>query len=737
MNMFTKNCKGLVKGLSIAAVIWSSQSQAAVPNEVSWMAAEKWGISHHYLAGGTLNNAYYNITDYDEWNDYVNGFDVNNYVDKVEKLGAGYVIFTITQNRGYLATTSDIYDANSPVCPSSSVTPGCVNQTGINKADYTPSRDLILDLASALDAKGIKLIVYAPSHKPDRMAGYAESTPSYPDWWIKDFVKEKSDAWGTKVAGWWFDGYWNIKTSEQANNFPIATKIHTAVTSGNANAVITFNNGGGAFTTHDKFSNFTPGETNSLPSISSSGEITGWAGNKAQWVGWTFLSQPDSVFQGWGEIDKNLKYSNSDVANRAKAISDVGAVSTWDVAINPNGSWTLDRLIQVQTIGNTTGTSADTTYSALQLVNNTSNELTYSSSGNWSTSSNRGTGAYQQDAQLTTVNDAYVEYSFTGSSIVFATSKASDQGDVEVFIDGVSKGTFSTLDAKHRQVQEIIYEAHNLPTGAHTIKVVKKSGQYMLIDVFASKGTLSNLTKINNTDANISYVGGWGTDSSRGHGDYSDDVAYTSANEEYFTYTFTGNTVKYIAPKASDQGNVEVFIDNVSQGVISTHSVTRQVQQEIFSTSALSVGSHTMKVVKKSGSYMLVDAIEYGTSTPSVTEVNNTDANITHTGSWGTSSNRGHGDHSDDVGYTSTNGDSASYTFTGTSVSYIAPKAIDQGNVEVFIDNVSQGTFNTYSLNRQVQQVIFNKANLSNGSHTIRVVKKSGAYMLLDLFKYN
>ena len=51
------------------------------------MQDAKWGISHHYLAGGTLDNAWYQITDYNEWNNYVNGFDVDDYADKAAKLG--------------------------------------------------------------------------------------------------------------------------------------------------------------------------------------------------------------------------------------------------------------------------------------------------------------------------------------------------------------------------------------------------------------------------------------------------------------------------------------------------------------------------------------------------------------------------------------------------------------------------------------------------------------------------
>ncbi len=456
------------------------------------MAASKWGISHHYLAGGTLDNAYYRITDYKVWNKYIAGFDVKKYANLAKQLGVGYVVFTITQNRGYLATTSGVYDKHAPPCPNSTRTPGCKNQTGVAKADYTPTRDLILDLGKALKEKGIRLIAYLPSHIPDRWTGKQVSPPQYPDWWITDFITEKSKAWGTNVAGWWFDGYWNVLKDEQNNKFPIAKKIYNAVLSGNPSARITFNTGHSSIgATVDPFSNYTAGEYNTLPSVPSSGVVQGYGHtalnpNNVQWVGWTFLAKKDPVFYGWGQIRRNLRFNSKDVAARAKAIADKGGLSTWDVAINPNGTWTAESLVQIQTIGNMVGTTTDKTYSSLKLINNDDKNIIYSA-GQWKKHGNRPHGDYKQDVHYATADGAYLTYKFIGSSIVFATSKAVDQGNVEVYLDGTSQGVFSTHDGDYRQVQQIIFEKHDLSAGAHTLKLVKRSGTYMLVDILLSK----------------------------------------------------------------------------------------------------------------------------------------------------------------------------------------------------------------------------------------------------------
>ena len=136
-----------------------------------------------------------------------------------------------------------------------------------------------------------------------------------------------------------------------------------------------------------------------------------------------------------------------------------GGVSTWDVAINPNGSWPLDRLKQVQANGVATGTTKDETYASLILVNDTDEGIVYD--GNWTYAKDLKTGAYNQDVHKTEDNEASFSYRFTGKSIVLATSKAPGQGNIELFIDGKSQGILSINDFYKNQVQEIIFEKHD------------------------------------------------------------------------------------------------------------------------------------------------------------------------------------------------------------------------------------------------------------------------------------
>ncbi|GAA0420077.1 hypothetical protein Acor_29950 [Acrocarpospora corrugata] len=112
-----------------------------------------------------------------------------------------------------------------------------------------------------------------------------------------------------------------------------------------------------------------------------------------------------------------------------------------------------------------------------------------------------------------------------------------------------------------------------------------------------------------NGDA-ATYSSGWSTSSGRGYGDVNDDVQYTNTNGASFTYTFTGTGIDFLSEKYSDQGIVDIYLDGVLRGTIDTTNPTRQAAQVIWGVRGLSQGTHTLRGVKRSGQYMLVDAFD-------------------------------------------------------------------------------------------------------------------------------
>ncbi|MEQ4482641.1 glycoside hydrolase family 27 protein [Cohnella silvisoli] len=346
--------------------------------------------------------------------------------------------------------------------------------------------------------------------------------------------------------------------------------------------------------------------------------------------------------------------------------------------------------------------------------------------GNWSRSYNRGLGDFKDDVHFTQTNNDYFEYTFNGTGIDLITEKDSSQGNIDIYVDGVFKQTVSTYNAT-RQAQQKVYGITGLANGSHTLKAVKKTGTYMLLDKLSF--SVASPIQVNDTDAGISYTGTWSLSSARGFGDFKDDVHYTMNNNDYFQYTFTGTGVELITEKDSSQGNIDIYVDNVFKETVSTYNSTRLAQQTVYKISGLTPGSHTIKAVKKTGTYMLLDKLSFVSTK---VQYNNTDPGISYTGTWSLNGSRGFGDYNDDVHFTQTNNDYFQFTFTGTGIELITEKEAGQGDVDIYVDNVFKQTVSTYNATRLTNQVVYGISGLTSGSHTLKAVKKTGTFMLLD-----
>ncbi|MFF4358935.1 hypothetical protein [Streptomyces sp. NPDC001604] len=234
---------------------------------------------------------------------------------------------------------------------------------------------------------------------------------------------------------------------------------------------------------------------------------------------------------------------------------------------------------------------------------------------------------------------------------------------------------------------------------------------------------------IDDDDTAISYTGNWTANGNRGYGDYEDAVHATQTNGDTASLTFTGTAVSVIGEKNTDQGQVEIFIDGTSKGLVDTNATSRQAQAVVYSTNGLSAGSHTVQVVKRSGSWATLDGFE-------VTGVHNdTNSSITYTGaSWRTYANRGFGDYKDDVHAATANGDSVTVTFTGTGISLVTETNSDEGSIAVSLDGASQSSVNASSASRQAQQTVYSVSGLPLGRHTLTLTKTGGSWLVIDRF---
>jgi hypothetical protein len=121
-----------------------SSRLAASPSprpETDWFSAAGRGVFTHYL-GGLQNDFGRNSQGKNStWDQCVSEFDVEAYAADAASTGARYAFITIQQQDQYMIAPNARFDA----------------LTGYNPGEACATRDLILDLWTALNKRGLKL----------------------------------------------------------------------------------------------------------------------------------------------------------------------------------------------------------------------------------------------------------------------------------------------------------------------------------------------------------------------------------------------------------------------------------------------------------------------------------------------------------------------------------------------------------------------------------------------------
>ncbi|WP_341947205.1 X2-like carbohydrate binding domain-containing protein [Microbacterium sp. LWH11-1.2] len=303
------------------------------------------------------------------------------------------------------------------------------------------------------------------------------------------------------------------------------------------------------------------------------------------------------------------------------------------------------------------GEAPETGASNVVSVNNDGPGIVYG--GTWSRSAGRGMGDYQDDVQYSEADGSSFEYSFVGTGIDWVTETHSSQGEADVYLDGQLVDTVDTFLAEGRGVQQVVYSVRDLPNGSHTLRVVKKSGQFMLLDKLdvIQEGVLDvdhvAFDRAEPADAVVtlgrdpgellgvfrdgtalvagadytvdgrevaigaalmgSFADGDTALEFRFRGDLRDDVHWSSVDGASVSLGFTGSKVTLTGAIGPDQGTAEVYIDGELVDTIDLHGDARLTRQELFTSGDLRKGEHTIKIVKTSGDVLTIDGLSYVT----------------------------------------------------------------------------------------------------------------------------
>lgn len=191
---------GAYKGMALVSIELTERSHKAAINEriqksrasAKWLADAHYGLMFQWGEWGYPQHG-----EGQPWPGMIDRFNVNKFADMVQSTGAGYVIWSATWRTYYFG---------APIQAIERILPG-----------RTSKRDLVGEIADALNRRGIKLILYYHCGFGDRewsVRNFGTTDPNsvgtdslFRKNWIS-IITEVGQRYGSRLAGWVIDEGW-------------------------------------------------------------------------------------------------------------------------------------------------------------------------------------------------------------------------------------------------------------------------------------------------------------------------------------------------------------------------------------------------------------------------------------------------------------------------------------------------------------------------------------------------
>jgi hypothetical protein len=221
---------------------------------------------------------------------------------------------------------------------------------------------------------------------------------------------------------------------------------------------------------------------------------------------------------------------------------------------------------------------------------------------------------------------------------------------------------------------------------------------------------------------------------------------FTTTAGDSLTFTFRGTSIAWQSGRGPDFGIASVQLDGAAPKDVDTYSATPTFQEVLFKATGLADKTHTLTITAKGeknpasmGIKIVVDAFDVTTPGRRFQE-DDLDPKTglpatTYTGTWTRNVNRAWSEGAVQRG--DVPGSIATFTFTGTGVSYIGCQKNSIGPVKIRVDGVDKGQINNFlkSPREAYAHAIFSIDGLTPGPHTLEVESVStNTFIVVDAF---
>ena len=315
----------------------------------------------------------------------------------------------------------------------------------------------------------------------------------------------------------------------------------------------------------------------------------------------------------------------------------------------------------------------------------------------------------------------------TVQSTVTVTASASDNvgvAGVQFQLDGASFGAEDTAAP-----YSVSWNTAGAANGSHTLTAVARDAAGNVATSAAVMVTVSNnappppTTRIEETDPSFAYTSGWTQDGSRSWS--GGTAAFSTVSGAQAAFTFTGPSVTWIGGRATGTGIARISLDGVFVKEVDTYSKTEEIRVPMFEATGLDSTSHTLTIevtgrqnAAANGDLIVVDAFDVPAAT--ISRLQETDPSVSYSAGW----IPGDTTRAWSAGIatlSTTPGAQATFTFTGTAVSWIGARGTMTGIARVTLDGVAAPLVDTYSATEQIQAAVFTATGLADTSHTLTI----------------
>ena len=315
----------------------------------------------------------------------------------------------------------------------------------------------------------------------------------------------------------------------------------------------------------------------------------------------------------------------------------------------------------------------------------------------------------------------------TVSATVAVTANASDNVGVvgvQFLLDGGNLGTEDTAAP-----YSVSWNTTSAANGSHTLTAIARDAAGNHTTSAAVTVTVSNntppppTTRIEETDPSVAYTSGWTQDGTLSWS--GGTAAFSTTSGAQATFTFTGPSVTWIGGRAPSTGIARVTLDGAFLTDVDTFSKTEEIRVPMFEATGLANTSHTLTIevtgqqnAAASGDLVVVDAFDVPAAT--ISRLQETDPSVAYTAGW-TPGDTSRLWSAGIATLSTTAGAQATFTFTGTAITWIGARGPQTGIARVTLDGVVAPLVDTYSATEQIQQAVFTATGLADTSHTLTI----------------